>query len=107
MKKRRKFTAEFKARVALEALRDQEPLHEIARRHEVHPNQIGQWKKQLQANMSTVFERQADQQGEKKRQKQRENRFYRQIGQLQMEVDFLKECCDKLGIALPEDELRG
>jgi transposase len=60
MKKRRTFTAEFKAKVALEALREQEPLHEIAKRHEVHPNQISQWKKELQGNMAAVFERKSD-----------------------------------------------
>ena len=107
MKKRRTFPAEFKAKVALEALREQEPLHEIAKRHEVHPNQISQWKKELQSNMATVFERKSDRESDKIRHKQREDRLYRQVGQLQMEVDFLKEFCDKHSIPLPEEELRG
>lgn len=106
MKKRRTFTAEFKAKVALEALRELEPLHEIAKRHEVHPNQISQWKKDLQSNMATVFERKGDRQSEKIRQKERENRLFRQVGQLQMEVDFLKETCDKLGLEVPKDGFR-
>ena len=45
MKKRRKFTAEFKSKVALEALREQEPIHEIAKRHQIHPTQVTEWKK--------------------------------------------------------------
>ena len=107
MKKRRTFPAEFKAKVALEALREQDPLHEIAKRHEVHPNQISQWKKELQGNMAAVFERKSDRATEQIRQKQKEDRLYRQVGQLQMEVDFLKEVCDKLGIEVPKDGLRG
>lgn len=107
MRKRRTFTSEFKAKVALEALREQEPLHEIAKRYEVHPTQITQWKKELQSNMAAVFERKGDRDGEKLRQKQKEDRLYRQVGQLQMEVDFLKEVCDKLGVVVPEEGLRG
>ena len=107
MRKRRKFSAEFKSRVALEALREQEPLHEIAKRHEVHPNQVSQWKKELQAKMSSVFERGEDRGKERIGQKQQEDRLYRQIGQLQKEVDFLKEFCDKHGITLPEGGVRG
>lgn len=40
MKKRRKFTAEFKSKVALEALREQQPIHEIANRYQIHPTQV-------------------------------------------------------------------
>ena len=107
MKKRRTFTAEFKAKVALEALREQEPLHEIAKRYEVHPNQISQWKKELQSNMAAVFEKKSDRESEKIRQKERENRLFRQVGQLQMEVDFLKEVCDKLGLEVPKNGFGG
>jgi transposase len=73
----------------------------------VHPIQITQWKKELQSNMAAVFERKGDRDGEKRRQKQKEDRLYRQVGQLQMEVDFLKEVCDKLGVVVPEEGLRG
>ena len=43
MKKRGKYTAEFKSKVALEALREQSPLHEIAKKHEIHPSQVTEW----------------------------------------------------------------
>jgi transposase len=46
MKKRRTFTAEFKSKVALEALREQQPLHEIAKRYQVHASQVTEWKKE-------------------------------------------------------------
>jgi len=55
MKKRRKFTAEFKSKVALEALREQQPIHELARRYQLHPTQVTDWKKALLGNASAVF----------------------------------------------------
>ena len=104
MKKRRKFTAEFKSKVALEALREQSPIHEIAKRHQVHPSQVTEWKKALLGNASSVFEKASSRKGEQKRQKHKEDRLHKQIGQLHMEVDFLKEACDKLGIGVPEND---
>ena len=56
MKKRRKFTSEFKSKVALEALREQQPIHEIAKRYQIHPTQVTEWKKALLGNASSVFE---------------------------------------------------
>lgn len=106
MRKRRKFTAEFKSKVALEALKEQQPLHEIAKRYEVHPNQVTEWKKALQGNACSVFERDRSKHDEGLKQKRKEDRLYKQIGHLQVQVDFLKDSCDKLGIAIPEDELR-
>ncbi|WP_420634240.1 transposase [Candidatus Palauibacter sp.] len=53
--KRRRFTAEFKARVALEALRERDSVQAIARRHELHPNQVSTWKRQLLEGLPEVF----------------------------------------------------
>lgn len=106
MRKRRKFTAEFKSKVALEAVREQQSLHEIAKRYEVHPNQVTQWKKALLANAGSVFESERSQRDDVLKQKCKEERLYKQIGYLQVQVDFLKDSCDKLGVAIPEDELR-
>lgn len=105
MKKRRKFTAEFKSKVALEALREQQPIHEIAKRHQLHPTQVTQWKKELLSNASSIFESARDKDEEAFRHKVKEDRLYKEIGQLKMDVDFLKDSCDKLGVALPEDYL--
>lgn len=106
MKKRRKFTAEFKSKVALEALREQHPIHEIAKRYQVHPSQVAEWKKALLGSASSVFESERLKKDDGFKQKLKEDRLYKQIGQLQVEVDFLKDSCDKLGIIIPEDELR-
>ena len=54
-KKRRSFSAEFKAQVGLEALKGIEPIHVIAQRHEVHPVQVSQWKKEVVERLPEVF----------------------------------------------------
>ena len=57
MRERRRFDETFKAKVALEALKEEKPLQELAGEYEVHPNQISTWKKQLLEGASTLFER--------------------------------------------------
>ena len=54
-RKRRRFTAEFKKRVALEALRERDTVQAIAVRYEVHPNQVGAWKRQAVEGLAEVF----------------------------------------------------
>ena len=53
--KRRRFTAQFKAKVATEALRGDRTIQAIAGKHEVHPNQVSGWKRQAQAGLEEVF----------------------------------------------------
>ena len=106
MKKRRKFNSDFKSKVAIEALREQKPIHEIAKQYQIHPSQVTDWKKALLGNASEVFEKSGAKQDEKKRLKKKDDRLHKQIGQLHMEVDFLKEACDELGIGIPEDNIR-
>jgi transposase-like protein len=88
-KNRRKFSAEFKAQVGLEALKGIEPIHAIAARHEVHPVQVSQWKKEMLERLPQVF-------ATKGRpgvsdQAEREAQLYQKIGQLEMELDWLKK----------------
>mgnify|MGYP003982030861 CR=1 FL=1 len=89
MTKRRRFTADFKARVALDALRGDKTIQEIAARHKVHPNQVSSWKKQLLEEGAEVFsgKRACDQQ----RQAEQEAALYEQIGRLKMELEWLKK----------------
>jgi len=86
---RRRFSAEFKARVAREAVKEQKTLAELAAEFDVHPNQISQWKKQLVDALPCVFSERGNQ--DRKRQEELTDRLYRQIGQLQVELDWLKK----------------
>ncbi len=88
MAKRRRFTADFKARVALEALRGDKTVQEIAARHQVHPNQVGTWKKQALEGLGSIFEsgpvRDAGRETEVRD-------LHAKIGELTVQNDFLSK----------------
>ena len=84
-KKRRRFTAEFKRRVALEALRERDTVQAIAARHEVHPNQVSAWKRRAVEGLAEVFA------GSPKRGSEPESTIrdlHAKIGELTVERDF-------------------
>lgn len=93
---RRKFTPEFKAKVALEALKEQSTLAEISKKFEISPVIVSRWKSEFTSNMSAAFMKTGQQPSEQ------ENidveKLNAQIGQLKVENDFLKKSCKKLGI---------
>ena len=91
---RRKHSPAFKAKVALEALKGQETVAQLAARYEVHPGQIQAWKKALAEGASGVFGNGKDQKS--RNDKSRNDaaliaRLYQEIGQLKVERDFLAE----------------
>jgi transposase len=88
-KTRRKFTAEFKAKVILEALKERSTIEELARKYELHPTQISTWKREAVANMAAVFS--ADKTEGAADNEQQTEKLYAQIGQLKVENDFLKK----------------
>lgn len=96
-KKRRSFSAEFKAKVGLEALKGIEPVHVIAQRHEVHPVQVSQWKKEVAERLPEVFAKPSTQVKDEIERDRREKDLYAEIGQLKMELDWLKKKVGPLG----------
>ena len=87
--KRRRFSDEFKAKVALEAIKGQKTANELAQEFGIHVNQINLWKKQLMESAPKVFSRGKDREAE--RIERDRDRLYRKVGQLQVEVDWLKK----------------
>jgi len=92
---RRKFTPEFKARVALEAIKEKYTLAELSKKFEVSGVMISRWKKEFQANSAAAFN--SSSQSEESENVDIE-KLYAQIGQLKVENDFLKKTAKKLGI---------
>lgn len=91
---RRNHSAAFKAKVALEAVKKEKTIAQLSSEFGVHPNQISQWRKQLLNELPDIFSR--------KRKKQEadaedlQSELYRQIGQLKVELDWLKKKSERL-----------
>ena len=95
--KRKRYDSEFKARVALEALKGKRTIQQIAKEYEVHPVQVSEWKKRMAQGASEVFEG-----GGKKAlvgdfERERDN-LHRKIGQLSVELDWLRKKSKQLGL---------
>ena len=89
-KKRKQFQASFKSRVVLEALKEQQTLSELASRFEIHPNQISNWKRQAKEQLPDIFKKGVIEKTEKKHE-ELTDRLYKRIGQLEVELDWLKK----------------
>ena len=93
MKTRRRFTAEFKAKVALEAIRGERTISDLATKHQLHPNQITQWKRQAIENLAKAFDdKAADVQVGREAEV---TKLHAKIGQLVVERDFLAKAFDR------------
>jgi putative transposase len=88
-RQRKQYTGAFKAKLALEAIKGQRTVQELATAHGVHPNQITTWKKQLLSSAEDIFS------GARERREasdeQEKDDLYRQIGKLQVELDWLQK----------------
>jgi len=86
---RKSYDATFRAKVALEAVKGEKTLAELSSTFGVHPNQICKWKKQLLSSLPDLF---TDRRKRKdKEQEELIDELYRQIGQLKVELDWLKK----------------
>ena len=94
--KRRQYDGAFKARIVLEALREHKTIAELASHYKIHPTVIAKWKKYAVSSLPELFsdKRDRDRQDEQALQEE----LYRQIGQLTMELDWLKK---KSGLLSP------
>jgi transposase len=95
-KMRRRHDAAFKARVALEAVKGEKTIAQLSSDYGVHPNLIRQWKKRLLEDLPSLF---SNNKGKRSKDNRAdlESELYRQIGQLKVELDWLKKKSQELG----------
>ena len=89
MNKRKRYSAEFKAKVALEALKEQKTLSELSNQYQIHSVQISNWKKQLLDGSALIFKNSTN--NNQKKQQNLEAHLYQEIGRLKIELDWLKK----------------
>ena len=92
MQKKKQYPKEFKARVALEAIKGEKTIAQLSSEYEIHGNMITKWKRHLQDNIGNIFTRKNEQEPN---EKELIENLYKQIGKSQVEIDWLKK---KLGL---------
>ena len=86
---RKRYPPSFKAKVAMEAIKEDRTTSELANAYKVHPDQIRRWKKAAQSGLTEVFNNKRNK--EAKDQEELIQELYKQIGQLKVELDWLKK----------------
>lgn len=90
-KSRRTFSAEFKAKVAIEAIKEVKTISELAQIYQVHPNLIGLWKKEFLSNAGKVFEAGKDETDQINKLKKENEELVHHIGKLTVDINWLKK----------------
>ena len=88
---KRKFSAEFKSKVVIEALKERHTIEELARKYELHPTQISLWKKEFLEKASSIFTSAVQRKDANLEQEKVLDKLYSQIGQQKVEIDWLKK----------------
>jgi transposase len=91
---RRTFSSAFKAKVVIEALKERSTIEELARKHEIHPTQIANWKKSFLENAAAIFDNGEKNSNEEKQREEESDKLYARIGQLEMQNNWLKKKLD-------------
>lgn len=89
--KRRQFSPDVKKKIAIEAIKEQRTINELASEYQVHPAQIGKWKKQLLDGAISIFEDPRKREVDPRKQEQQESILQQKVGQLIIENDWLKK----------------
>ena len=98
MGRRSKYSSEFKAKVALEAIKEKETLAALAKRFDVSPSKITEWKDEFLKNASQAFEKPVDNKRELKKVEGEKERLLKKVGQLTLECDFFAKACEDAGL---------
>ena len=101
-RKRRRLSAEFKARVARDAMANQKTIQQIAKDNDIAPTQVSAWKKELESRISEIFERKNASNEAAVNFERKSARLEGKIGQLLIEKEFLEGKCSELGIDTSE-----
>ena len=93
-----RFTNAFKAKVAIEAIKETATVQELAKRYEVSPSKITEWKDELLQNVGQAFEKPVDHRKEMKQLKTENERLLRKVGQLTIDCVFFASACEDAGL---------
>jgi transposase-like protein len=96
--KRKRHSAEFKARVALEAIKGEKTAQQIAKQFDVHPVQVSEWKSKLKARLADVFDTTKSKQKTEEQVDKERDQLHSKIGELTVEIDFLRKKSKQLGL---------
>lgn len=97
-RKRKTYDDAFKAKIALEAIKETETLSELASRYDVHPNQIRNWKNEFLENAAIVFGGDKDAKSQVSELQREREELHKRIGEQTMQIDFLKKSLKKLNL---------